>query len=262
LGLLTPLSAGLAWLLSSAVLSIGVFFPRTQIYARWHARVRSDSVALTFDDGPHPQNTRRVLALLAEHGQRATFFVIGWKVDSYPDVVREMVEQGHAVGVHSYAHPWLYAFLRPSQVLADIRRCQQAVQRAAGITPTLFRPPLGYVSPFTAEGARRAGVTFVGWSLRMLDGLAGRRPEAILEGLERHVRPGDIVLLHDSAEGEGFTPASIDVLPEILRLLSARGLRSEALLRHPSGTPFRGPLSTDDSAPQPRARRPSAAVRP
>jgi hypothetical protein len=96
----------------------------------------------------------------------------------------------------------------------------------------------------------------------MLDGVAGRRPEAILAGLERHVRPGDIVLLHDSAEGEGFTPASIDVLPEILRLLSARGLRSEALLRHPSGTPFRGPLSTDDSAPQPRARRPSAAVRP
>jgi len=228
LDLLEPLSAGLLVLFGSVGLLIGVVFPRTQLYAQCLSKAREPGVALTFDDGPHPETTRRVLSLLAEHGQNATFFVIGWKVDAYPDVVREIVERGHQVGVHGFDHDWTYAFKLPSRVHADVRRCQEAVRRAAGVTPTLFRPPLGLVSPFTAEGAHRAGVTLVGWSRRFFDGVAWRNPARIAREFGK-LRSGDVVLLHDAAESESFTPSSLEVLPQMLRIMRDRGLGSSSL---------------------------------
>jgi peptidoglycan/xylan/chitin deacetylase (PgdA/CDA1 family) len=227
--LLSPLSAVLGALAGLALLSVGVFFPATGLYADWYTRVLGGGVALSFDDGPHPQSTRRVLAALDEHSQHATFFVIGWKVEARPDVVREIAARGHAIGVHGFDHDRLHALQRPEQVAQDIRRSQEAVRRACGVTPTLFRPPLGFVSPFTADGARRAGVTLVGWSQRAFDGVSRTRPEGVLRRIERKLRPGDIVLLHDAAETERFTPAGVAALPEILGLLHARGLRSVAL---------------------------------
>jgi peptidoglycan/xylan/chitin deacetylase (PgdA/CDA1 family) len=228
LGFWQPLSAALWVLFGSLGLLIGVVFPRTRVYADCLSRVPGPGVALTFDDGPHPETTRRVLSLLAEHGQRATFFVIGRKVDAYPDVVREIAQQGHEIGVHGFAHGWLYAFKLPSRVHADVRRCQEAVRRAAGVTPTLFRPPLGLTSPFTAEGAHRAGVTLVAWSRRFFDGVAWRNPDRIVREFQR-LRSGDVVLLHDAAESETFTPASVQVLPQILGIMRARGLSSSTL---------------------------------
>lgn len=229
-GVVSPLGAVVAALIVLVLLSVGVFFPQTRMYAPWHSRLGGgDAVALTFDDGPHPASTRQVLDLLDAHGARATFFVIGRKVEAYPDVVREIVERGHALGIHGFAHDRLHAFKTPERVVADIRRTQRAVYEAAGVTPTLFRPPLGFVSPFTAAGARRAGVTLVGWSLRGLDGLARRRPEQVLRRIARGLRGGDVVLLHDAAEHDGFTPAGIAVLPEILTLLRSRKLHTAPL---------------------------------
>jgi peptidoglycan/xylan/chitin deacetylase (PgdA/CDA1 family) len=228
-GWLTASSALLFLLLGASLLMVGVLFPATEVYAPCLSRVPGQRVALTFDDGPHPVTTRRVLLLLAEHDQRATFFVIGRKVEAYPDVVREIADRGHAIGVHGFDHDWLHAFKLPQQVEADIRKSQDAVRRASGVTPTLFRPPLGLLSPFTAEGARRAGVHIVGWSFRLFDGLPGRPTSHVLRSVERRLRAGDVVLLHDASESERFTPAGVVVLPQVLALVRSRGLRSTPL---------------------------------
>src|SRR5690606_17793523 len=127
-------------------------------------------VALTFDDGPDPRTTPRILDLLERRGQRATFFVIGQKAEAHPELLRRIHAGGHLLALHGYIHRWFYAFLTPTTVQQDIQRTQDAVEAATGTRPVLFRPPVGQASPRTVAGARRAGVAIVGWSTRTGDG--------------------------------------------------------------------------------------------
>ena len=102
----------------------------------------------------------------------------------------------------------------------------QAVERAGGTAPGLFRPPVGYVSHRTAAGARRARVTLVAWSARGIDGLGVTNPARVARRIEKKLRPGAIVMLHDAAERDDFLPASIEALPLVLAALDAKGLTS------------------------------------
>jgi peptidoglycan-N-acetylglucosamine deacetylase len=219
------------WLAVSALLiyvvyaTAGVIFPQLEMYGDVIWRGES-GVALTFDDGPHPETTRRVLRILAERGHRATFFVVGRKVRLYPEVVREIHDAGHALGLHGYLHDRLFSFKPPSYVRSDIERTQRAIEDACGCRPSLFRPPIGHVSSRTAKGASRAGVTLVAWSVRAFDGVTKPSTERILRRIERGLEPGAIVLLHDAAEREDFEPASIAALPQILDLIEKKGLRT------------------------------------
>jgi peptidoglycan/xylan/chitin deacetylase (PgdA/CDA1 family) len=186
-------------------------------------------VALTFDDGPHPTTTPRVLAALEAAGAKATFFVLGAKAERYPDVLRAIANGGHTIGVHGYEHNRLYAFLPPAAVAADILRASAVVEREVGVKPKWFRPPVGQVSPRTAAGARRAGLPIVVWSVRGLDGIAGRSAEQVAERIERGLTPGAIVLLHDAAERDDFEPASIGALPRVLESAAKKGLLAVTL---------------------------------
>jgi peptidoglycan/xylan/chitin deacetylase (PgdA/CDA1 family) len=109
-------------------------------------------------------------------------------------------------------------------VLRDLERACTAIERACGVRPTLFRPPVGFVGPGVARGAERAGVTLVGFSARTRDGLARAKPEAVLERASSALEPGAILVLHDAAEVGDRVPASLSVLGEILTRLRARGL--------------------------------------
>ncbi len=191
------------------------------------ATVRGDpearAVALTFDDGPHPESTRAILEILARDGDRATFFLVGERVDRHPDVVREIVAAGHTLGVHGYRHAWLHALWTPRAIAADIDRARDAVERAAGVRPHLFRPPIGIVSPRTAAGAKRARAPIVLFSVRSGDGVA-TRVDAVVRRVNRRLRGGAIVLLHDAAERGDRHPASIGALPLILDRIHTLGL--------------------------------------
>ena len=204
----------------------GVFFPRLGMYATVHceAPAAAQKVALTFDDGPHPHTTLAVLDILEQHEAVATFFVVGHKVDQYPAVVREIVARGHALGLHGYRHDRLFALKPPAYVADDIEKTRAAVERACGVRPKLFRPPIGFVSPRTAAGARRAQAPLVGWSARAYDGTAGVSPASVVRRIEGGLRSGAIVLLHDAAENEDFTPAAVEALPRILEAIQRRGL--------------------------------------
>ena len=218
------------------VATLGVLLPGLSVFGDVVARgPRSrPEVALTFDDGPHPETTRRVLAILSEHGVRATFFVLGEKARAHPDVVREIVAAGHALGLHGYTHDRLYSLRSAVRLEADLERARAAVEEAAGVRCTLFRPPVGFVSYAVALAAERTGLTLVGFTARTRDASPRAEPAAVLARATRALDNGAILVLHDAAEAGHRAPASVSVLGELCAELARRGLRPvtvDALLR-------------------------------
>jgi peptidoglycan/xylan/chitin deacetylase (PgdA/CDA1 family) len=221
---------GLA-LAAGGVASLGVYFPWLEMFARvvCQAPRGSGRLALTFDDGPHPETTRRVLAILAATRHRATFFVLGEKVERHPDVVREIRDGGHTLAVHGYVHDRLHPFRSARRVQRELVRALDAIERVSGMRPVWFRPPVGQTSPSSVLGAKRAGVRLMGWSGRAYDGVRWRTPDSVLKSALRSSVDGAIVVLHDAAEQDDFSPASLAILGDLLAELDARGLTSVGL---------------------------------
>ncbi|MBN2191617.1 MAG: polysaccharide deacetylase family protein [Polyangiaceae bacterium] len=208
-----------------AVIAVGILAPQLEMFgdAIVEGPPGTRRVALTFDDGPHPGTTHAILDLLAQEGDRATFFVIGERVDRHPEVVRQIVTAGHTVGVHGYRHAWSHSLWSPGAIAADIERARDAVERAAGVRPRYFRPPIGIVSPRTAVGAGRARAPIVLFSLRSWDGVIPKAT-SVAQRVTTRLRDGSIVLLHDAAERTDRCPASIEALPVILAKIRTMGL--------------------------------------
>ena len=185
----------------------------------------SRGVALTFDDGPSPRSTPRVLEVLAARGVRATFFIVGRKAEEHPEVVRAILEGGHAVGLHGYAHDRLFALRSEHRVREDLQRGIAVVERLTGRPPVLFRPPIGHTNPIIARVADALGLVVVGWSVAGRDGVARARPEDVVARVRRGLGDGAIVLLHDAAEREDHEPACVRALPAILDAIEAERLR-------------------------------------
>ncbi len=215
----------------SVIATTGVCLPWLEMYGPIVSRGPAGRarVALTFDDGPHPVTTRRVLEALAPTRHRATFFVLGEKARRHPDVVREIHAAGHTLGVHGESHDRLHSFRMPWSVRDQIVRAGDAVEAAIGVRPRFFRPPLGHTSVTTARGVRLAGTTLVGWSLRGYDGVRWRTPDAVMARISGALDDGAIVMLHDAAEHDDFEPASVRALPQLVALLDERGLTSVGL---------------------------------
>jgi peptidoglycan/xylan/chitin deacetylase (PgdA/CDA1 family) len=216
-----------------ALILLGVFFPHLEMFSDvvWKGPKSIPEVALTFDDGPHPQHTREVLKVLQSAGAVATFFVLGSKVDDHPEVLREIVRGGHAIGVHGYAHDRFTSLRSPLRIVRDLERALDSVEKATGIRPLLYRPPVGHVSPRTDTAVKRLGLVIVGWSVRGLDGLKKASSRRVASRVRRKLRPGAIVLLHDAAESGDRRPASIDALASILEAIHAQGLKTVDVMR-------------------------------
>jgi len=182
-------------------------------------------VVLTFDDGPDPEHTREVLDTLDKHDAKATFFVIGHKAEKHPELVREILERGHTVGVHGFAHERLFALRGSRHVRQDLERAIRTLEIITDRTPTLFRPPIGHTNPTIARIADQLDLTLVGWSVRARDGLASATPQDVVSRIARGLKDGAIVLLHDAAERGGRKPAGVSALPEILEKIAAQNLR-------------------------------------
>ncbi len=205
------------------LIGAGVAVPRgSACSSTWSGAARREArgVALTFDDGPSPEHTPRILDLCDEAGVKATFFVIGEKAARHPDLVREIVARGHGLGVHGHRHDRLLALRAPRTVAEDLDQAIAAVLAITGERPAFFRPPVKLTSLRVARALEDFDLTVVGWSVRGLDGRSSARPDRVAARVTRKLRDGAIVLLHDGAERDDFTPASVEALPKILAAMA------------------------------------------
>ena len=193
----------------------------------------ANEVAFTFDDGPDPEITPQILALLARHGAQATFFVVGSRAEQHPDLVRRILAEGHAVGSHTYSHSNAFHFGSPNRQRDDVERGITVVHAITGSAPRLFRPPQGLRTPLLRDALRtHPELVCVTWTERGLDAM-GRQAPAITRRLTPAVRPGAILTLHDGA-GLGGTldrTPTVEALDELLALAKRRGLRCVSLAR-------------------------------
>ena len=240
------------------VLSITVFMVwasasiRSGVYVQAFCREKTDRkvVYLTFDDGPHPPETERVLDVLRERGARATFFLIGSKVSGNEAVLRRMLEEGHALGLHTYSHAGTFPLLSFDKMLADVNEGKRAVESVAGKKISLFRPPFGVTNPTISKVVRTLGLQTVGWDVRSFDTMFCKSSEhsckssehsckssehsckqsehsckqsghdwyvPVVERIMKQVRPGSVILLHDRLDGAS------ELLALLLDSLAASG---------------------------------------
>lgn len=212
-----------------AVIMAGVLEPRLGMFAdvlnRGEENPEAPRVALTFDDGPSQPTTPKVLDLLAEADAKATFFAIGKKLVGEGKVLaRRACDAGHAIACHGFAHDRLFALRGHDRVREDLLAALSAIEDATGKRTTLFRPPIGHTNPTIARVAEELGLTIVGFSVRGYDGTAAARADRVRRRVVSGLEDGAIVLLHDGAERDDYTPTILDVLPDVLSAMQAKKL--------------------------------------
>ncbi|MGW4895266.1 polysaccharide deacetylase family protein [Kitasatospora sp. NPDC004240] len=190
-------------------------------------------VALTFDDGPHPEHTPRILDVLRRHEAPAAFFCIGLHALAHPDVVRRIAAEGHTLGNHTWSHAYL-PDLGPVELHRQLSFTAEAIAAAGGGPVEWLRPPYGGRSPELLERVARSGLRTALWDVETSD-WARPGPEVIAERVLRQVRPGSIVLMHDGGGDRSRTAAA---LPAVITGLRERGYRlvtlDELAAHHPA----------------------------
>ena len=228
-----PLVVG-GLLLDHGVIGAAAMWPRSRLLGDNLTRLpgTSPEIALTFDDGPHPDVTPAVLDRLERRGARATFFCVGRKVAAHPALVAEVHRRGHRVENHTLSHPHAFGVYGSLAMEREIRAAQEAIAAATGRAPRLFRAPVGIRNPWIDHVLARLDLRLVSWTRRGLDTVradAARVAERLLRGLA----PGDILLLHDGSsarDAEGRAVA-LGALDRVLDGLEAAGLRSVPVAR-------------------------------
>lgn len=157
---------------------------------------RDKIVALTFDDGPHPIYTPQILDILDQYQAKATFFMIGSRMEEYPEIVEEVSGRGHLIANHTYTHPKNLRAESPESIKKEVDRCQQSIERLANQNACLFRPPRGILNQKIIKMLHKQGYTVVLWSISA-DHHDAPTPELMAARVIKHAHPGEIVLIHD-----------------------------------------------------------------
>jgi peptidoglycan/xylan/chitin deacetylase (PgdA/CDA1 family) len=194
---------------------------------------RREHVALTFDDGPDPASTPRFLQLLAEHGVRASFFVLGSRLAAHPELGRRLVAAGHEIAVHGWTHrPHLLR--TPTDTARDLRRAYDRVVATTGVRPRFWRPPHGIPTGAGLLAARRLGLRPVLWTADGRDWRAGATGDSVAGEITPRLSAGAVVLLHDSdvTSAPGSWRATLASVPLLLSACEQRGLVVGPLADH------------------------------
>lgn len=192
----------LAWALGLALLTF-ILWASADVCSGIYLKARCRNVkqvaavALTFDDGPCAQSTE-ILDLLKAYGAKATFFVVGSRMEGQRKLLLRMLAEGHQLGNHSWAHRSWFPLLRPALMRKEIMRTQAEIEKLGGGTCRFFRPPFGVTNPFLAKALKGSALEVAGWSIRSLD-TRNEAPEVVFKRIIRRLKGGEVVLLHDSS---------------------------------------------------------------
>lgn len=157
----------------------------------------SERIFLSFDDGPHPERTSRILDILAQHHIKATFFLIGANAQKHQEIVRRIAREGHNIGNHSYTHSGFLPLKRSSRLIEEIDATSNLLETITGRPVEWYRPPFGVTNPMTRKALACTGLKAFGWSIRTFDTVSLIPRKWIARSVERQLKPGAIILLHD-----------------------------------------------------------------
>ena len=207
--------AAIGMALHAPVLIFGIVSLRANFFCAAICRCKGERrrFALTFDDGPDPALTPAVLDLLDEFGFKATFFLIGRRVEQHPAIARETARRGHTIGCHDLDHRWSANFRRHRRMSADIGEACSIIEQITGRRPRLYRPPVGLSNPHLRTAIAELGMLCIGWNRALRDG--GNRFAGKFSKMPQLARAGSIVMLHDCLPH----PENRDSFLKYLRLL-------------------------------------------
>lgn len=199
----------------------GVFDIRLSYFGKTHFKAsekRTKEVSLTFDDGPCPY-TVQVLDLLDRYEMKATFFCIGQQVLKYPEIAKRIIDSGHSIGNHSFTHRKDIAFSNAAEMATEIKLADDAITKITKSVTPMYRPPFGVTNPNVIKACKATNKEIIGWSIRSLDTVI-KDENRILNRILPRIKPGDIVLLHDTSE------RTINVLEQLLIKMKDMNLQS------------------------------------
>ncbi|MCX8003011.1 MAG: polysaccharide deacetylase family protein [Anoxybacillus mongoliensis] len=202
----------------------------------WNVPTDEKMVAITFDDGPDMLYTPDILNILKQYDAKATFFVVGFRAEKYPDIIKRQMDEGHEIANHTYKH-LDFRGKSKQMIEEEIKKSEDVIYNITGKRPTLFRPPLGYYNKRIIDIAKQQGYTVVMWSKHQ-DTYDWQNPgtNRIVRRVISHIQPGQIILFHD--HGSGSRKQTVQALKEILAILKEKGYTfvtvSELLKRHPN----------------------------
>ena len=205
-------------LIYALIVTYGVINIRSQffmpvLYAGDRTR---KEIALTFDDGPVPDGTERILDILSSHHVKATFFCIGQRVVENPSLLQAIKSGGHIIGNHSYSHHFFFDLFPLPRMVAELENANLAIEKATSLRPKLFRPPYGVLNPNLRRAVLDSGFTTVGWSMRSLDTVIHSK-DKLLQKITKALKPGSIYLFHDTSA------VTIEALPAFIQHVKAAG---------------------------------------
>lgn len=194
------------------------------------AQTTKKTVALTFDDGPLPEYTPRILDILKAHQVKAVFFCIGRHIPDNEDLLQRIHEEGHVIGNHSYCHDFWFDMYNWRRMELDLLNMNDMAENVLDVQPRLFRPPYGVTNPNLATAVRKTNMTAIGWNIRSLDTVA-KDEQKLLEHILSKLKPGAVILLHDTCR------ITADILPALIEGIRQRGYeleRVDKLLKIPA----------------------------
>jgi peptidoglycan-N-acetylglucosamine deacetylase len=222
--------------LATGVLTAGValvtFHPRARLFGPtvWRGPATRAAVALTFDDGPHPQHTSRIARILDAHQAQATFFCIGKRIEQHRATAKALHEAGHELQNHTYSHGIGRDLFSASHLQIDLERCQEVLGALTGRTSRYYRPAIGIRNPPVHAAARALGLTVVTWTFAARDGVFPFTPRRALS-LANRAAAGSILALHDGDfhASSSLREQTVRNLPLLLTRLRERGLAFQTL---------------------------------
>ncbi|WP_415157479.1 polysaccharide deacetylase family protein [Parafilimonas sp.] len=204
----------------SLVLFYGCYFISSKFFIQTVCRANTDKkeIALSFDDGPAQNYTPQVLQVLKTYNVQAAFFCIGKHIEANKDLLKQVYDEGHIIGNHSYTHDTWFDLFSSAKMSAELAATDNIIKNITGRKPVFFRPPYGVINPNVKKAIINGNYIPLGWSMRSYDTMI-RDEKKLLKRITRSVKPGDIFLFHDTCK------ITLNILPIFIQGLRQKGFR-------------------------------------